>query len=93
MAKLQISHHERVPGHPHRWHVHLHGREHPIVVELPEDERRNLDMSDEEIHDLLPTALQRREETNRDDELPGDAGGQDVTWDAPVRVYQTHFMG
>jgi hypothetical protein len=91
MAKLQISHHERVPGHPHRWHVHLHGREKPLVVELPEDERRNLDMSDEEIHNLLPTALQRREETNRDDELAED-DEQDVTWDSPVRVYQTHFM-
>jgi hypothetical protein len=72
--------------------VHLHGREKPIVVELPEDERRNLDMSDEEIHNLLPTALQRREEANRDDELLGEDTDQDVTWDSPVRVYQTHFM-
>jgi hypothetical protein len=92
MAKLQILHHERVPGHPHRWHVHLHGHDKPMVVELPEEERANLDLSDEEIHNLLPSALQRREETNRDDELPGDEGGQDVAWDAPVRVYQTHFM-
>jgi hypothetical protein len=92
MANLRISHHERVPGHPHRWHVHLHGREQPIVVELPEEERRSLDMSDDEIHDLLPTAFQRRQEGNRDDELPGD-GEQEVSWDAPVRVYQTHFMG
>jgi hypothetical protein len=89
---LNISHHERVEGHPHRWHVHLVGRSTPVVVELPEDERESLDMSDEEIHNLLPTALQRREETNRDDELPGEES-HDTTWDAPVRVYQTHFTG
>jgi hypothetical protein len=92
MAKLQISHHKRVPGHPHRWHVHLHGRSEPVVVELPAEERNGLDLDDEEIHDLLPTALQRRaEDTNRDDVLPEDA--HDVAWDSPVRVYQTHFMG
>jgi hypothetical protein len=93
MAKLSISHHERVAGHPHRWHVHLHGRSKPVVVELPTEERSSLDMSDEEIHNLLPTALQRRvEETNRDDVLPAEQE-QDVAWDSPVRVYQTHFMG
>jgi hypothetical protein len=88
---LHISHHEKVEGHPHRWHVHLHGHDRPLVVELPPEERDNLDMSDEEIHNLLPTALQRREEENREDTLPGDED-QDVTFDAPVRVYQTHFM-
>jgi hypothetical protein len=89
---LSISHHERVEGHPHRWHVHLHGRSQPIPVELPEEERRSLDMSDEEIHNLLPTALQRHaEERNRDDTLP-DEQYDDVTWDSPVRVMQTHFM-
>ncbi len=91
MAKLHITHHERVPGHPHRWHVHLHGRSEPVVVELPEDERRSLDMSDEEIHNLLPTALQRHATENRDDVLPGEEY-HDTTFDAPVRVYQTHFM-
>jgi len=72
--------------------VHLHGHDKPMVVEIPEDERRSLEMSDEEIHNLLPTALQRRENENRDDTLPAD-DDQDVTWDAPVRLYQTHFMG
>jgi hypothetical protein len=94
MAKLRISHHERVEGHPHRWHVHLEGRSRPVVVELPEDERESLELSDEEIHNLLPSALQRRrEEANRDDELFGEDEGHDTTWDAPVRVYQTHFAG
>jgi hypothetical protein len=93
MAKLQVTRHERLPGHAHRWHVHLHGRSEPVLVELPEEERAGLDMTDEEIHNLLPTALQRRqEETHPDDALPDDPG-QDVAWDAPVRVYQTHFMG
>jgi hypothetical protein len=87
MAKLHVTHHQRIEGEAHRWHVHLEGRDHPIVVELPDEERQRLDMSDDEVHALLPTALQRREEENRDDE------SQDVAWDAPVRVYQTHFMG
>ena len=89
---LQISHHEKVAGHPHRWHVHLHGRDKPMVVELPPQERDGLDLSDDEIHALLPTALQRREEENPD-EIPLGEDEQDVTWDAPVRVYQTHFIG
>ena len=91
MARLHISHHERVPGHPHRWHVHLHGRSQPIAVELPHDERRNLDMTDDDIHNLLPSALQRHADENRDDVLPGEEY-QDVTWDTPVRVLQTHFI-
>jgi hypothetical protein len=92
MADLHVTHHERVEGHKHRWRVHLHGRERPMFVELPDGEREGLDMSDEEIHQLLPTALRRRAQDNRDDALPGE-GEEDVTWDAPVRVYQTHFMG
>ena len=90
MAKLHITHHERVEGHPHRWHVHLHGRSQPIPVELEEGARRSLEMTDEDIHNLLPTALQRHADENRDDVLPGEEY-HDVTWDAPVRLYQTHF--
>jgi hypothetical protein len=71
--------------------VFLHGRDQPVPVELDPDERRNLDMSDEEIHNLLPSALQRHAEDNRDDVLPGEEY-HDVTWDSPVRVMQTHFM-
>jgi hypothetical protein len=93
MSKLSISHHERVEGHPHRWHVHLHGRSDPICVELPEDERRSLEMSDEEIHAYLPTALQRHNDENRDEELPAEKEYEDTSWDAPVRVMQTHFIG
>ena len=63
-----------------------------MVVELPAEERDALDMSDEEVHALLPTALRRRLSDNRDDRL-GDETDDDVAWDAPVRVYQTHFMG
>lgn len=82
---LHISHHERVEGHPHRWHVFLHGRSDPVAVELPHDERRSLEMSDEDVHNLLPSALQRH----------ADESGEeyhDTSWDAPVRVLQTHFM-
>jgi hypothetical protein len=92
MSKLPIRHHERVEGHPHRWHVHVDGRDAPIPVELPYEERVQLDMSDEEVHAYLPTALQRHLDENRDDELPGEEY-HDATWDAPVRVMQTHFMG
>jgi hypothetical protein len=91
MAKLRISNHERVQEHPQRWHVHLHGRAQPVAVELPDDQRRNLDLTDEDIHNLLPTALQRHADENRDDTLPGEEY-RDATWDAPVRVMQTHFM-
>lgn len=91
MAKLPISHHERVEGHPHRWHVFLHGREKPIPVELQPDEREALELSDDEINETLPEALQRHHATsNRDDVLPGEEY-QEATWDAPVRVLQTHF--
>ena len=92
MAKLRISHHERVEGHPHRWHVFFHDRAEPVPVELHDEERRSLEMSDEEIHNLLPTALQRHADENRDDVPPGEEY-RDATWDAPVRVMQTHFMG
>jgi hypothetical protein len=91
MATLPISHHERVEGHPHRWHVHLHGRSHPIVVELPAEERDQLELADEEIHELLPTALQRRYQENREDVLP-EPTATGVPAEAPVRVFQTHFM-
>jgi hypothetical protein len=93
MAKLSIHHHERVEGHPHRWHVYLHGRPDPIPVELPPDERSGLEMSDDDIDQLLPSALQQHHATtNRDDVLPGEEY-KDVSWDSPVRVMQTHFMG
>ncbi len=88
---LHISHHERVEGHPHRWHVFVHGRDQPIPVELDPGERANLDLTDAEIHDLLPTALERHHTENRDDVLPGEESYQDASWDTPVRVLQMHF--
>jgi hypothetical protein len=91
MAKLHISHHERAEGHPHRWHVFLHGRSEPVPVELPAEERGALDMGDEEIHNLLPSALQRHAEESLPDVTPGEEY-RDTTWDSPVRVLQTHFM-
>jgi hypothetical protein len=91
MASLRISHHERVAGHRHRWLVHIDGRPRPVVVELAPDERQQLDLSDDEIHALLPTALQRHVQASPD-ALP-DETSHDVAWDAPVRVLQTHFIG
>jgi hypothetical protein len=92
MSKLSIRHHERVEGHhhPHIWHVHLHGRDEPIPVELPPEERVNLELTDDQIHDYLPTALQRHLEENRDDQLPGEEY-HDASMEYPVRLLQTHF--
>lgn len=90
MPHLNISHHERVEGQPHRWHVYLHGRADPIPVEFPEEERKGLAMSDEDVHAFLPTALERHYSENRDDVLSGEEYA-DATWDDPVRLYQTHF--
>jgi hypothetical protein len=90
MSSLHIRHHERVEGHPHRWHVFLHGRDEPIPVELDPAEREGLEMSDQDIHDMLPTALERHHTENRDDVLPGEEY-QDANADAPVRVLQMHF--
>jgi hypothetical protein len=87
---LRITHHERVPGHSNRWHVYLHGHERPLPVELPDEERSKLDLSDDEIHDLIPTAVER---THIDvPDLPAQEGSHEVSWETPVRVLQTHFM-
>jgi hypothetical protein len=93
MANLEIAHHERVGRHPHRWLVHVHGRSKPIPVELPEEERAALDLDEDQIHALLPTAFLRRHERHPDDPpAEPEHGDDDVNWDAPVRVYQMHFM-
>jgi hypothetical protein len=89
MPNLHIRHHERVEGHPHRWHVHLHGRDEPVPVELPASERDELEISDEEIHSLLPTALERHAEEHGHDP---DQAYRDATWDAPVRLMQAHLI-
>jgi hypothetical protein len=92
MAKLNIRQHERVHGHPHRWHVFLHGRDEPVPVELSPEERAKLDFSDEEIHTLVPEALQKHfDDTDYDYETPGNEY-RDTDWDAPVRLMQTHFI-
>jgi hypothetical protein len=90
---VDIVRHERVGRNPDRWHVHLRGRQKPVTVELPEEERAGLDLSDDEIHELLPIAFQRRHEHLPDDPVESEAPGREDTVDAPVRVYQTHFMG
>jgi hypothetical protein len=90
---LHISHHERVEGHPHRWHVFLHGRDEPIPVEIDPDERGSLELTDEEIHEQVPSALERHYTENRDDLLmvPGEQYNE-ASYDAPVRLLQNHFV-
>jgi hypothetical protein len=93
MAKLEISHHERVGDRPHRWHVHLRGRSKPMLVELPDDEREALDLNDDEIHELLPLALQRRHAHHPDDFPEAHEHDEaELGTETPVRVYQMHFM-
>ena len=75
------------------WHVFLHGHEDPIPVELDPEERQGLELTDEEIHDRLPAALERHDTDNRDDLMmvPGEQYNQ-ASWDAPVRLLQNHFV-
>lgn len=90
-AEIRIAQHERIPGAGHRWRVHIDGRTRPVMVELAPEDRQQLELSDEELHALLPTALQRHLDAN-----PGalpDETSHDVAWDAPVRVLQMHFIG
>src|SRR3954453_5990986 len=75
---MHITHHERVEGHPHRWHVFLHGQDEPIHVELSPEHRAHLDMTDDQIHEALPHAIERQATANRDDELSSY-----VAWDQP----------
>jgi hypothetical protein len=91
MPKLPISHHERVEGHSHRWRVFLHGCDEPVPVDLPAEEREKLDLDDEEIHTLVPEALQRHYDGMSPDAAPGEAYAE-ADWDAPVRLMQTHFI-
>lgn len=93
MAKPEITHHERVGRHPHRWLVHIRGRSKPVPVELPEEERAALDLDEDRIHALLPTAFLRHHESHPDDPATAEEhGGHEVNWDGAVRVYQMHFI-
>ncbi len=83
---VPIVGHRRAPGSPgdgtHRWQVELQDAR-VIDVELPGEERASLELSDDELHDLLPAALDRHAE----------AAEHDVMWDAPVRLFADHFRG
>ena len=52
-----------------------------------------LDLTDEEIHERLPSALERHYTENRDDLLmvPGEQYNE-ASWDSPVRLLQNHFV-
>ena len=84
---MHITHHERVEGHPHRWHVFLHGHDEPVHVELSPEHRDQLDMTDEEIHEALPNAVRRHAAANHND--PVSSYG---TWDQPLRIDHMHLL-
>ena len=64
------------------WDVELEDGQ-PLDVRLPAEERSKLELSDDQLHDLLPTALVRH------------LGVRDTphTSDQPVRLYADHFRG
>jgi len=84
---MHISHHKRVEGHPHRWHVFLHGHDEPVHVELSPEDRDQLNMTDEEVHEALPNAVVRHATANRDDELGGYS-----SWEQPLQIGHPHFL-
>jgi len=84
---MHITHHERVEGHPHRWHVFLHGHDEPVHVELSPEDRDQLKMTDVEIHQALPNAVVRHATANRHDEL-----GRYSSWDHPLQISHPHFL-
>jgi NADH:ubiquinone oxidoreductase subunit len=84
---MHITHHKRVEGHPHRWHVFLHGHDEPVHVELTPQQREKLDMTDDEIHDAIPGAVERHATTNRDDVL-----GDYNHWDQPLHIDHMHLL-
>jgi hypothetical protein len=62
-------------------------------VELDREERRSLELTDEEIHDRLPAALDRHHTENRDRPAYGPGRAvQRCELDAPVRLEQNHFV-
>lgn len=82
---LQYVSHHRLASSPHgayRWRVVLTDTD-LLEVELQEQDRGTLELTDEEIHELLPTALSRWY----------DGEPRDVPWDEPVRLYADHFRG
>ena len=79
---LRIRRHDQVPSKDgHRWRVELED-DRSVDVELPAEERESLELTDDELHALLPTALDRHAAT---------AEEPDVAWDSPVRLYAQHF--
>jgi hypothetical protein len=85
---LSVLAHHRLPANgegAHRWQVDVADRE-PLEVTLQADQRAHLELTDEELHQLLPTALERLSE-DRARQL------HDIPWDEPVRLYADHFRG
>jgi hypothetical protein len=83
--RLPVVRHQRLPDRPdgtRRWRVELLERE-PLEVELQAGERATLELTDDELHMLLPTALERAVE----------GAARDVPWDEPVYLYGDHFRG
>ena len=84
---MHITHHERVEGHPHRWHVFLHGHDKPVHAELSPEDRAQLNMTDEEIHEALPNAVVRHATSHRD-----RRSRRYWSWDQPLRIDHMHLL-
>jgi len=84
---MRVIHHERVEGHSHRWHVFVHGHDAPVHVELSPNDRGQLNMTDEEIHEALPNAVKAHAAANHTDPLSSYG-----TWDQPLRIDHMHLL-
>lgn len=90
-AQLPVVCHRRLPAAAdgaHRWRVELLDRE-PLEVELRAEDRATLELTDDELHMLLPPALERATAGRRN----GAGDEHDIPWDEPVRLYGDHFRG
>jgi hypothetical protein len=67
--------------------VFLHGHDEPVHVELTPEQRGHVNLTDEEIHDVIPDAVASHVNANHDDPLSSYG-----TWDQPLRIDHVHLL-
>jgi hypothetical protein len=85
--RLSVRRHHLLPrsggDESYWWRVECEGIG-EVRAELPQEERASLDLTDEQLHELLPTALERH---------AASRGAHDITAEAPVMLFADHFRG
>jgi|SRR5215210_3658286 len=95
MAELPIrSYHAQQPADGHdgiRWHVSLEkaGHEQQLVVDLPTSQQVETGLSERELHERLPGALQRFAGGRLDNYQP--VLGHAADWNSPIVLNAEHF--